>query len=243
MECIAIDDEPLALDVIRYHSEKISFIKLNAQFVDAFKALDYMHDNGVDLIFMDISMPDISGLNLIKSLADPPMVVFTTAYSSYAAESYEVSAIDYLVKPILFDRFLIACNKAHSVYKKGRGINDSSPALSSNFIIVKSGHESFKINYETIQYIEAEGNFVNFVTSDNKKISIRSSVKEILKLLPIQQFIQVHRSFIISLSFLTKFENHQLLVANRNIPLGGSYRQNFMDLLSHYDAKNLGNHV
>ena len=238
MECIAIDDEPLALDVIKYHSEKISFIKLNALFVDAFKALDYMHDNSVDLIFMDISMPDISGLNLIKSLPNPPMVVFTTAYSSYAVESYEVSAVDYLVKPILFDRFLMACNKAHAVYKNGRRIIGSGKELSTDFIILKSGHESFKINFEIIQYIEAEGNFVNFVTSDNRKISIRLSVKEVLNLLPKQQFIQVHRSFVISLSYLIKFENHQLLVANRNIPLGGNYRQNFMDILNRYHTRN-----
>lgn len=243
MECIAIDDEPLALDVIRYHSEKIPFVKLNALFVDAFKALDYMHDNGVDLIFMDISMPDISGLNLIKSLPDPPMVVFTTAYSSYAAESYEVSAVDYLVKPILFDRFLMACNKAHTIYKNGRRIIESGTEHSSNFIIVKSGHESFKISYEMILYIEAEGNFVNFVTSDNRKITIRLSIKEVLKLLPRHQFIQVHRSFIISLTYLTKFENHQLFVGNRNIPLGGSYRQNFMDILGQYHAKDSGNYV
>jgi two-component system LytT family response regulator len=242
MECIAIDDEPLALDVIKYHSEKIPFIKLNALFVDAFKALDYIHDNGVDLIFMDISMPDISGLNLIKSLPDPPMVIFTTAYSSYAAESYEVSAVGYLVKPILFDRFLMACNKAHAVYKNGRGINDSGREHSTKFVIVKSGHESFKINFEMIQYIEAEGNFVNFVTID-RKIITRLSIKEALKLLPEQQFIQVHRSFIISLSYLTKFENHQLLVANKNIPLGGSYKQNFMDMLAGYHIKNSGNHI
>lgn len=242
MECIAIDDEPLALDVIKYHSEKIPFIKLNALFVDAFKALDYIHDNGVDLIFMDISMPDISGLNLIKSLPDPPMVIFTTAYSSYAAESYEVSAVDYLVKPILFDRFLMASNRALAVYKNGRGINDSGREHSTKFVIVKSGHESFKINFEMIQYIEAEGNFVNFVTID-RKIITRLSIKEALKLLPEQQFIQVHRSFIISLSYLTKFENHQLLVANKNIPLGGSYKQNFMDMLAGYHIKNSGNHI
>ncbi len=242
MECIAIDDEPLALDVIRYHSERIPFIRLKAVFIDAFKALDYIHDNAVDLVFMDISMPDISGLNLIKSLPDPPMVVFTTAYSSYAAESYEVSAVDYLVKPILFDRFLTACNKAHAVYKTGSGMYDSDRENVSNFVIVKSGHESFKINFEMIQYIEAEGNFVNFVTSD-RKIITRLSIKEALKLLPQEQFIQVHRSFIISLSYLTKFENHQLLVANKYIPLGGSYRQNFMDLITSYHVKNSGDPI
>jgi len=233
MDCIAIDDEPLALDVIQYHSEKIPFIKVNSVFTDAFKALDYLQCNAVNLVFMDISMPDISGLQLIKSLPNPPMVIFTTAHSNYAAESYEVNAVDYLIKPIEFDRFLIACNKANAIYKREM---NSENVPSGKFMIIKSGHESFKINFEDLQYIEAEGNLVNFVTSD-KKVVTRLSIKEVLKLLPREQFIQVHRSFIISLSYLNKFENHQLIVANRSIPLGGNYKQQFIDLLAGNNSK------
>lgn len=233
MDCIAIDDEPLALDVIQYHSEKIPFIKVNSVFTDAFKALDYIQCNPVNLIFMDISMPDISGLQLIKSLPNPPMVIFTTAYSNYAAESYDLNAVDYLIKPIEFDRFLIACNKANAIYK--RELNPEN-VPSGKFMIIKSGHESFKINFEDIQYIEAEGNLVNFVTGD-KKVATRLSIKEVLKLLPKEQFIQVHRSFIISLFYLNKFENHQLIVADRSIPLGGNYKQQFIDLLNVNNSK------
>ncbi|SHE55889.1 LytR/AlgR family response regulator transcription factor [Pedobacter caeni] len=235
MDCIAIDDEPLALDVIQYHSEKIPFISVKSVFTDAFKALDYLQSNTVNLVFMDISMPDISGLQLVRSLPNPPMVIFTTAYSNYAAESYDLNAVDYLVKPIEFDRFLIACNKANAIYKREMNAEN---IRSGKFMIIKSGHESFKINFEDIQYIEAEGNLVNFVASD-RKVTTRLSIKEVLKLLPVEKFIQVHRSFIISLSYLNKFENHQLIVANRSIPLGGNYKQQFIDFLNGNNTKSI----
>lgn len=228
MNCIAIDDEPLALEVIKLHLQKIRFARFDAAFTDPFKALEYIHSHDVDLIFMDIAMPDISGLQLSKTLKDGPMVIFTTAFSQHAVESYELNAIDYLLKPIEFDRFLVAANKAFKVYNEKAQRQKKNQA--DDFVLVKSGNEIHKIAFEKLLYVEANGNYVNFVTKD-LTILARHSIQEVLKMLPADKFIRVHRGFIVSFQHVGKVENHQVNVAGKNIPLGDVYRQEFFRFL------------
>jgi DNA-binding LytR/AlgR family response regulator len=231
MNCIAIDDEPLALDVIKLHLQKIPFTRLDGTFTDGFKALEYIHSHKVGLIFMDISMPDITGLQLSKMLKDGPMIIFTTAFSKYAVESYEVNAIDYLLKPIEFERFLAAVNKAFKVYNEK--IHHQERKLRGDFLLIKSGNDIHKVAVEKILYIEANRNYVNFVTKDSI-ILARYSIQEVLKILPAEKFIRVHRGFIVSFIHVGKVENHQVNVAGKNIPFGDVYRQEFFKFLEQH---------
>ena len=158
------------------------------------------------------------------------MIIFTTAFSKYAIDSYEVSAIDYLVKPIEFERFLSATNKAFKIYRSSQREHQEKNAH-PHFLLLKSGNETHKLDYEKILYVEANGNYVNFNTKDNK-ILARLSINDVLKMLPADMFIRVHRGFIVSLIHIIKAENHQVNVAGKNIPLGDVYRNNFFTFLN-----------
>lgn len=231
MNCVAIDDEPLALDVIKLHLQKIPFARLEGVFTDGFKALEYIHSHQVDLIFMDISMPDVTGLQLSRILKDGPMIIFTTAFSKHAVESYELSAIDYLLKPIEFERFFAAANKAFKIYNEK--IHRKERNFHDDFLLIKSGNEIHKVAVEEILYIEANGNYVNFVTKD-RTILARHSIQEALQMLPVEKFIRVHRGFIVSFIHVGKVENHQVKVAGTNIPLGDVYRHGFFKFLEQH---------
>jgi DNA-binding LytR/AlgR family response regulator len=227
MTCIAVDDEPMALDVVKHHLDKIPIADLKQVFTNGFKAIEFLHDNPVDLVFMDISMPDVNGMELSKSLNNHPMIIFTTAYTGYAVESYEINAVDYLLKPVTFDRFLIAVNRAFALYKhKGRSAKNDD-----DFVFIKTGIETYKVNLDDLLYVEANGNYVNFIMRE-KKILSRMSFADATKLLPESQFIRIHRSFIISFQHLTKVESHQVTVAGKEIPLGDVYRERFFAFMN-----------
>src|SRR6187549_1883188 len=156
IKAIAIDDEPLALEVIRSHAGKVPFLELAACFTDALKAVEYLAKEPVDLLFLDIKMPDISGLELMESLQQKPMVIFTTAYAEHAVQSYELNATDYLLKPFAFTRFLKACHRAHEILLLKQG--SKAPVADSLFI--KSGYEQVKINFSDLLYLEGGGNYM-----------------------------------------------------------------------------------
>lgn len=219
MISIAIDDEPVALEVIRSHASKVPFIELKAGFTDAFKAIDYLQKNTVDLLFLDIKMPDISGIEFLKSLNKRPLVIFTTAYSEHAVTSFELDAIDYLLKPFSLARFLKACTKANELYQL-RNSNKTH-----DHIFIKTGYEQVKVRFEDIYYIEAEGNYVNFVLKTSKLLS-RMTFTEIESLLPQNQFIRLHRSYIASIAHIDKIERHQVFINGNCIPVGETYVQN-----------------
>lgn len=219
MRAIAIDDEPMALEVVRAHAAKVPFLELVACFTDAFKAMEYLQNESVDLLFLDIKMPDISGLEFVTSLQKKPMVVFTTAYSEHAVTSFELDAIDYLLKPFSLPRFIKACNKAHELLQL-RGT--SSPA--KDYVFLKTGYEQVKVCYGEILYLEAAGNYVTFVLED-KKLLTRMTISEATDMLPADQFIRVHRSYIVAKNRISKIERHQLTVKGNEVPVGVSYIQ------------------
>ena len=217
LTAIAIDDEPIALEVVRSHASKVGFINLKAEFTDAFKAIAFLQSEAVDLIFLDIKMPDISGMDLLSCLNKKPMVIFTTAYSEHAVQSFELDAIDYLLKPFSLARFIKACNRAHEIYTL-RG----NSAHKKDSLFVKTGYEQVRIKFEDIYYLEATGNYVNFVLQD-KTILSRMTLNEVELLLPEKQFIRIHRSFIVAVNKIDKQERHQLLVNGSVLPIGSSY--------------------
>lgn len=220
LKAIAIDDEPIALDVIKNLSSKISFIEWKGFFTDAFKALDVLQKEKIDLIFLDIKMPDISGIDFLRSIPDPPMVIFTTAYSEHAVQSFELDAIDYLLKPFSLSRFLKACNKANEQYELKKISNNQTPSEKSIFI--KSGYEQIHVALNDILYAESNGNYMQFVLAD-KKILSRLTMSETEALLPAGLFIRIHRSYIVSKKQITKIEKNNVWIHNIELPVGANY--------------------
>lgn len=226
MKAIAVDDEPLALEVVRAHASKVPFLELKAEFTDAFQALEYLQKESIDLIFLDIKMPDISGIEFFNSLRKKPLLIFTTAYSEHAVTSFEMDAIDYLLKPFSLARFIQACNKAFELY------NFRNATETRDHVYLKTGYEQVKVMYDEILYLEATGNYVTFVLADNKKVLARSTVAEAMHGLPQQKFVRVHRSYVVSVNKITKVERHQVTIASHHkIPVSEAYQQQLQGIL------------
>lgn len=222
MTCIAIDDEPKALEIIERYIAKSDLVDLKATFRDPVKASEFLSKEKVDLIFLDINMPDINGLKLIETLPAKPMVIFTTAYSNYAVESYELSAIDYLLKPITFERFLTAVNKASnqlSLQQKAVSRSEEGETL-----IIKSGPFTHQVRTADILYLEKDGNYVTVHLKD-KKILVRENMNGVFDLVPANEFVRVHKSFVVALKHITTIEVHQVIVGGTQIPIGSTYRE------------------
>lgn len=222
MKAIAIDDEPIALDIIRAHAARVPFLELKAEFTDAFQALEYLQKEAVDLIFLDIKMPDISGIDFLNSLSKKPLVIFTTAYSEHAVTSFELDAVDYLLKPFSLARFIKGCNKAYELYQ----FRNASEG--TDHVYIKTGYEQVKVFFEDILYLEASGNYVTFVLKD-KNILSRSTFLEAVNLLPSGKFVRVHRSYMVAVNKIDKVERHQVTVGKAKIPVSEGYVQDVMN--------------
>ncbi|PKP46332.1 MAG: DNA-binding response regulator [Bacteroidetes bacterium HGW-Bacteroidetes-11] len=231
MRCVVIDDEPFALDLIKDYIQRTPFLELVQLYSNPFKALDFLNKEKVDLIFLDINMPELSGIQLIKTLHVPPMVIFTTAYPEFAAESYEYSAVDYLIKPIKYERFLKAVNKASgtlcSASLKSRQQAPKPVEKTDNSMFIKSGTQLVKISPDDITYIEAAGNYMCFHTRDRKVLALLT-MNEVLELLPDDEFVRIHKSYIISLKHLESVDRHDVVAGGKLIPIGVTYREHFL---------------
>lgn len=221
LTAIAIDDEPVALTVIRNHAALTPFLEMKGFFTNAFEALDFLHREKVDLIFLDIKMPDISGMDLLTSLPDPPMTIFTTAYSEHAVESFELDAVDYLLKPFSLQRFLKACNKANQLLQLRQKGKTEAPAA-PEYIFVKSGYEQLKVALNDILYLESAGNYVSFVLRQRSILS-RLSMQEALALLPAPSFTRVHRSFIVANNKIERADRYAIYIGDTTISIGAAY--------------------
>lgn len=224
MKAIAVDDEPIALEVMRSHASKVPFLELKAEFTDAFQAMEYLQKESIDLIFLDIKMPDISGIDFFNSLRKKPLLIFTTAYSEHAVSSFEMDAIDYLLKPFSLTRFIQACNKAFELY------NLRNTTEISDHLYLKTGYEQVRVKYAEILYLEATGNYVTFVLND-KKVLARSTFAQAIHWLPQQKFVRVHRSYMVSLSKIEKVERHRLTIRTHEIPVSEAYQQQLQMML------------
>jgi len=220
IKCVAIDDEPKALEIIKYHVSKIDYLHLENVFTDAIKAFQYLQETDIDLLFLDINMPDINGIKLIKHLTKRPLTIFTTAHSEYAIESYDVEAIDYLLKPFDFSRFLVATNKAKARLLK-------LPAIPSEFFFVSSGNQKIKLIYDDILFIKSDGNYVTY-HSKTGRVIVRTSITECQIELPSNIFIQIHRSTIVSMKWVNKIEDNHVYIAANKFPISSTYRESFL---------------
>lgn len=234
MKCLVIDDEPKAVEILSDYIEKVPNLECTATFRDPLKALNYIQNNPVDLLFLDINMPDLSGIQFLNALEHHPLVIFTTAYSEYALDSYDYDAVDYLLKPIEFDRFLKAVNKAFRRYKerkKGRVPLGGD----SDYIFIKSGTDYHKLDTRSILYIKGTGNYLTFVTL-KKEILTLLTMKEALEILP-PQFHRIHKSYIINLDHVELIDAEEVKIKDQRIPIGDHYRDNLFQVIKNKRLK------
>jgi DNA-binding LytR/AlgR family response regulator len=236
MTCIIVDDEPLARQGMELNIANVSSLQLLGSFSNALAASDFLRKENVDLMFLDINMPELSGLDFLKSLRDAPMVVFTTAYPQYALESYELEAIDYLVKPIRIERFLKAVNKAENYLKllQQDGNNNQVEKIEDDYVFIKADRKYFKIYFKDILYIEGLKDYVVIYTHDNKIIT-SMNVKTIAAQLPAAIFARVSKSYIVNTLHISSFDNELIYINNNEIPLGQSFKDDFIK--QHIDGK------
>jgi len=229
MTCIVVDDEPLARQGMEINIAQISTLQLLGSFSNALAASDFLRKEEVDLMFLDINMPELNGLDFLKSLRDAPLVIFTTAYPQYALESYELDAIDYLVKPIRIERFLKSVNKAdnHLRLLKQEGNNNHVEKIENDFVYIKSDRKFFKIFFKDILYIEGLKDYVIIYTADNKIIT-SMNVKTIAAQLPASIFARVSKSYIVNILHITAFDNELIYIQHHEIPLGQSFKDDFL---------------
>ena len=226
MTCIAIDDEPKALEVIERYCQKISLASLKATFREPLKAIEFLNSEKVDLIFLDINMPDISGMQLLQTLSPRPLIIFTTAYSQYAVESYELNALDYLLKPITFERFLLAINKAAAALSSKNTTGPDEDAA----VFIKSGPQTYRVKVSEILYLEKDGNYITVHLKDGN-ILIRENMGDIFDLIPAADFIRIHKSYVVGIRHISMIEVHQLTINGEKIPIGSTYRESLRDRL------------
>jgi two-component system LytT family response regulator len=215
---IAIDDEPKALEVIELLAQKVPFLSIKATFTDAFKAIPYLQKNHVDLLFLDIKMPDISGLEFLSTLTKRPKVIFTTAYSEYAVNAFELDAVDYLMKPFSLARFSKACTKVLESL--------DGPASS---IFLKTGLEEERVELEDILYVLSQGNYMEYHLKHGKMV-VRQTLQESLQQLPTEKFERIHRSYIVARDKITKVSRTAVWIDHFEIPVGASYEETFAAL-------------
>ena len=232
IRCIAIDDEALALDLIEDNVSKIPFLELTGKFTNAFDALNIMNEQTVDLLFLDIQMPDINGIQFLKSLKQKPVVIFTTAFSKYALEGFELDVIDYLLKPYSFERFLKAVNKAHEFLELQERAKDGrkDPSFGSHYLFVRADYKLVKIDIKDILYIEGLKDYVKIYCGE-KPLLTQMSMKAIEEKLPAHDFIRVHRSFIVGFDKIDFIHKSFISIKGREIPLSDHYKDNFLSLV------------
>lgn len=225
-QCLVIEDEPLAQDVLKKYIHDHPSLQLVATCTDALQAQQVLAKQPVSVIFLDINLPRLSGIGFLKTLSHPPLVIFTTAYPEFAAEGFELDAIDYLVKPFSFERFLKAVNKALEKLERRSPEKSTAPAS----IFIKADKKVYKINLDDILYLEALDDYVKLVTAQQSYL-INDTLKSLQEELPAAQFMRVHKSYIISKNNIVFFEGNYVRIGEKDIPIGASYREEFNNRL------------
>jgi two-component system LytT family response regulator len=230
IQCLAIDDEPLAVKKISSYIQKTPFLELVAECRSAFEAMEFITNNQVQLIFIDINMPELSGMEFVKSLSNKPYVIFTTAYSEYAVEGFVVDATDYLLKPISYSGFLKAANKVKDLIDlsaKSQPVTTRPPVT---HIFVKSEYKLVRVDLADIKYIESMHEYIKIHLVNNKPVMTMLSMKSIEEQLPHDQFMRIHRSFIVNLSKITVIERNRIVFDNKvYIPVSEQYKNKFQE--------------
>ncbi|WP_109853161.1 LytTR family DNA-binding domain-containing protein [Aquimarina sp. AU58] len=240
MNCITIDDEPLAHKVIKNYCANLSFLNVVKECHSAFEAMNYLNENQVDLIFLDINMPKLKGLDFLRTLSNPPLIIVTTAYQEYAIEGYELNILDYLLKPFSFERFLKAINKAQSQKKmmdsiqkgaQNQALSNTKNTINQNdSIFVKGDKKMHQIQLDSILYLESLGSYVK-IHLENETITSLDRLTNFENTLPKNQFLRIHRSYIIALKKIQTIEGNRLKITGIDIPIGNVYKHNLTNAI------------
>lgn len=232
LKCAIIDDEFLARKYLKDYVGKLPMLELVGDFNSPLKAMEVIKSGGVDLLFLDIQMPDITGIEFLKTMDRAPHVILTTAYEEYALEGYELNVVDYLLKPFSFERFLKAVNKVQELEEKNQKIQSGSPELSDvnqkpqlkeDHLIIRADRKLYKINYEDLIYIEGQKAYVTFHTK-KKNITALASLRELEEQLPSSHFLRIHKSYIVSIHKMDSLEGNQVEIGGQRLPVSRSYK-------------------
>jgi len=226
MKCIIVDDEQLARGLIESYIKKMPYLSLHGKCKNSMEAMRILQQEAIDLMFLDIQMPDLSGVKFLKTLSNKPMVIFTTAYKEYAIEGYQLDVVDYLLKPISFERFVQAVNKAIERKKNNTTENTNEITIQNkkakDYILLKADHRTHRVKFTDILYIEGLREYVTFFTK-NKNIIVLESLKKLEEILPKSNFMRIHKSFIINTDKVMSLYGNQIEIENKKIPVGKSY--------------------
>ncbi|WP_378173063.1 LytR/AlgR family response regulator transcription factor [Aquimarina sp. SS2-1] len=229
ISCIIIDDEPTARDIIADHLSKIDRIEIIARCSNALEAFNYINSQQVDLIFLDINMPEISGISFAKSINKEIKIIFTTAYREYAIDGFDLHAVDYLLKPISFERLLNAVNNYFEIHHKVLPAK-AEEIKSNDFIFVRSDRRMKKVDFSEIIYVESYNDYLK-IHCNTETIVTRETISNIEAKLPVQQFMRTHRSYIISIKKIDSFSNEELILSNKSIPISRNYKTEVLNKL------------
>jgi len=227
INCIIVDDEQLARQLIKRYVDKLPHLEVVAICKNSMEAMNELRTKKVDLMFLDIQMPDLTGVEFLKSINQKPAVIFTTAYKEYALEGYELDIVDYLLKPISFERFTKGVNKAIDLIQSKNTNNEANTLINSpekDYINIKADHKIYKVKFSDLKYIEGLGEYVTYHTSTKKIVSL-ASLKQLETTLPSNIFLRVHKSYIINLNFVSSLYGNRLELAEEKIPIGRSFRE------------------
>ncbi len=227
--CVIVDDEPIAREIIAAFIEKTPSLKLIKVCNNAIEAINFIENNQVDLFFLDINMPEINGLSLAKIIGNKSKIIFTTAYRDYAVDGFNLNVIDYLLKPIAFERFFEAIEKVNSTFKPSE--TEKNNTTSKNFIFVRSERKMVKINFDEILYIESLGDYLKVFLQDQTVIT-RETMNNINNKLPLNKFIRIHRSYIVSLIEISSYTNEHIELKNKALPISRSYKESVLQKLA-----------
>jgi DNA-binding LytR/AlgR family response regulator len=234
INCIIIDDEPLAHRVIEKYCEEIPFVKIVDRFFKAIDAIEVLKNREIDLIFLDINMPKLTGLEFLKSLSNPPLVIITTAYAEYALQGFELAVLDYLMKPFAFDRFLKAIQKAQDILMSREAqlteMVKSNEAPEDDHLFIKSSKKTYRVKFDDILYIEALGDYVKIFTTERMIVSYQS-LKNLEMILSPKNFPRIHKSFIVSLSKIDVIEGSHVKIRDKMLPVGNNFKAEFEKLI------------
>jgi DNA-binding LytR/AlgR family response regulator len=226
LRCLAIDDEPLALELLEDNISQVPYLKLEGTCSNALEALKFLQERTVDLIFLDIQMPGLTGLQFIQSLTQKPMIILVTAYEKFALEGFNLDVVDYLVKPVSLDRFIKACNKAWELFNLRSKKAENPSSNDAEFLFVNVEYSLLKVEFADIQWIEGLKDYIRiYLKSSSKPVITRMSMKAIEEELPPARFIRVHKSFIVSVAAITSLRKNSIFVGPQEIPVGDNYKE------------------
>lgn len=225
MNCIAIDDEPLALALLQDNIGKVPFLNLVASCNNAFEAMETMQHQSVDLVFIDIQMPGLTGLQFISSLEKKPLVIFITAYKQYAVDSYELDVVDYLVKPVLLERFVKACHRAKELFELKSSKRETPSTLQRSHFFVNANYGQVKIRFDDIIWMKGYGDYIKFYQKNAEHpLVVRTSFKELERELPLNRFIRIHKSYAVAIAEITAIRKNSIFLGDKELSVGETYR-------------------